>query len=202
MKTGLADITVEEEPTKVVGLIISRHPDGSVGILASLQIEALIKMVYSEEGDIPEVWSPMRTTWNAAENDEGDPFDIEQYRKATGLITWIVRARLDIQPAYTRIASRTHSCTARDWQDVRDLTAYLDLTKNLPLNYHRRGEHDGGANVSGAADASYLQHADGSSYLAGGTKAWRDARTVGQPGLTSWLLRTRAIGQTQYPMQR
>jgi hypothetical protein len=149
-------------------MIISRNPDGSIGIMATLQVDALILMVYPD-GNIPETWNPMLVTWNAEANNHAEKYDIDEYSRATGLMTWIVRARIDVQPAYARIASRTHQCTTKDWDAVKYVTAYLHLTRKLMLNYHKRGKYDGEANISGAADASYRHHSDGSAHLAGGT---------------------------------
>jgi hypothetical protein len=77
-------------------------------------------MVVPEEV-IPEVVEPHAHHINAAENDEGVS-DIEQWLvKGYGAHN-VDSASSDIQPAYTRIASRTIQPHEVDWQDVRELT--------------------------------------------------------------------------------
>ena len=171
----VAPITIDTQPKKAVGLILCYNPDLSIGIVATVQTEEPIELVFGQGEEararIPETWIPMRTDWDGQQNDHGAPFEIEAYRQATGFGAWITRARLDVTGAFARLASRTSKCTDHDWQDVRNFTAYLHTTKDLQLVYHRKRQRSETANVTGAADASFRTYSDGKSHLAGGTKA-------------------------------
>jgi hypothetical protein len=91
-------------------MMLSRNPDGSIGVMATLQVDALISWC---DGNIRRHGTQC-SSHGTQRRTTAQKYDIDEYGRATGLMTWMSE-RIDIQPAYARIASRTHQCTTKDW---------------------------------------------------------------------------------------
>ena len=100
-----------------------------------VHIKRVIEHVYGTE-DIPVVTTPMTDKWNEEIQDKADRCDAEEWMKLLGMIVWIMRTRLDIAVAVSRLCARTQKATTRDMNALRRLVAYLAFTEKCGTTFH------------------------------------------------------------------
>jgi len=101
---------------------------------------------------------PMPEDWNEADQDDSPKCDVEAYRKLNGALLFILKSRPDMSVSLSKASSRTHKCTQKDMDVLRQMVSYLHRTRHFELVYSRndKAQCDALIELFGWADSAYM----------------------------------------------
>lgn len=98
-------ITQQESLENQLGMHFVYNEDGSMTIRMPVQIRKVIEYVYESEIEIPLVTTPMTDKWDEEYQRGASKCDISKWLTILGMVVWIMRVRLDIAVAVSRLCA-------------------------------------------------------------------------------------------------
>jgi len=113
---------------------------------------------------------PMHPTFDDLDQDNSTPLDkkdgTKKYQTLLGMLIFVLRTRPDISYAVNRLATRANKATAKDYQSLRQVAAYLHTTSHYELVYRGADKRQATtmARLYAWSDAAFLTHQDSKSH--------------------------------------
>ena len=119
--------------------------------------------------DHKDVWTPMSTDFNDADQNTSPPLSSDMkknYYKLLGMLLYVLRTRPDVSYSINRLATRTAIATEMDYKCLQRVAAYLHTTSDKELVYCCEDTHQVKtfARLYAWSDAAFLTHSDSKSH--------------------------------------
>ena len=183
------DLTVSDSVEDYIGLHIAHLPDGSILLTQPHKITQLATDFDLLTATPPSV--PMSSLFNDEYQDGDEKCDFLKYMHVLGRLMYIIKTRPEISYAVSRLASRSHCCTNRDFKALLRVVSYLFGTIEIGLFFKKISITDrvAASRLFCFVDAAYATYVDGKSHTGycfslGGILAMFFSRSCKQSNVT------------------
>ena len=183
------DLTVSESVEDYIGLHITTLPDHSILLTQPHKITQLATDLNLLHVPPPSI--PMASNFNDEYQDGGVKCEFGDYMHVLGRLMFVIKTRPEISYAVSRLSSRSHCCTDRDYKALLRVVSFLYGTLDWGLNFKKSNITDrvAASRLFCYVDASYNTYPDSKSHTGycfsfGGIKAMFFSRSTKQPNVT------------------